>query len=477
MTGFIERNALWSDDQCRAAVEVARQAEALGVVRLSFPDQHGALRGKTIVAGELDGAFRNGCTAPSSLLAKDTSHRTDFPVLTRGGGFEMPEMEGAADLLLVPDPLSFKVLPWALHSGCLLCDLYFGGGRPVPFGTRQLCRRVLDGINRRGFDYIAGLKVECHIFKLEDRPLAAGDAGQPGTPPEVGLLTAGYQLLSEARYDRYDEVFEILRQPIEALGLPLRSLEVEFGPSQVEFTFRPGSNLEPADTMVLFRSAVKQICRRHGYHASFMCRPRLANIFSNGWHLHQSLRAHKTGANAFMPENAAEPLSALGRHFLAGLLRHARASAAFATPTINSYRRYRPYTLAPDRAIWGRDNRGAMVRVLGGLGDPATRLENRIGEPAANPYLYIASQIALGLDGVDGALDPGPSADTPYETPAPALPRSLREALEALGASEPLRHAFGAGFIDYFTHIKEAELARFDQEASEWEHREYFDLF
>jgi glutamine synthetase len=290
-------------------------------------------------------------------------------------------------------------------------------------------------------------------------------------------LTAGYQLLSEARYDRYDEVFEILRQPIEALGLPLRSLEVEFGPSQVEFTFRPGSNLEPADTMVLFRSAVKQICRRHGYHASFMCRPRLANIFSNGWHLHQSLRAHKTGANAFMPENAAEPLSALGRHFLAGLLRHARASAAFATPTINSYRRYRPYTLAPDRAIWGRDNRGAMVRVLGGLGDPATRLENRIGEPAANPYLYIASQIALGLDGVDGALDPGPSADTPYETRAPALPRSLHEALEALRANEPLRPAFGAGFIDYFIHIKEAELARFDQEVSEWEHREYFDLF
>jgi glutamine synthetase len=268
-----------------------------------------------------------------------------------------------------------------------------------------------------------------------------------------------------------------LRQPIEALGLPLRSLEVEFGPSQVEFTFRPGCNLEPADTMVLFRSAVKQICRRHGYHASFMCRPRLANIFSSGWHLHQSLRSHKSGANAFMPESAAEPLSPLGRHFLAGLLREARASAVFATPTISGYRRYRPYTLAPDRAIWGRDNRGVMVRVLGGPGDPATRVENRIGEPAANPYLYIASQIAVGLNGVDGALDPGPSADTPYETAAPALPRSLGEALQALRENDVLRTAFGAGFVDYFIHIKEAELARFEEEVSEWEHREYFDLF
>jgi glutamine synthetase len=454
MTSFVERHSLWSDEQRRAAAEVARQAAGLGVVRLSFPDQHGSLRGKTIVAAELDGAFCNGCTAASSLLAKDTSHRTVFPVFTRGGGFDMPEMEGAADLLMVPDPLTFRVLPWAPHSGWLLCDLYFADGRAVPFGTRQLCRRVLDDLNQRGFDYIAGLEVECHIFKLEDRQLAASDAGQPGVPPDVSLLTTGYQLLSEARYDKYDEVFEIIRQPIEALGLPLRSLEVEFGPSQVEFTFRPGSNLEPADTMVLFRTAVKQICRRHGYHASFMCRPRLANIFSSGWHLHQSLRAHKSGANAFVPEKAAEPLSALGRHFLAGLLRHARASAAFATPTINGYRRYRPYTLAPDRAIWGRDNRGVMVRVLGGLGDPATRVENRIGEPAANPYLYMASQIAIGLDGVDGALDPGPSADTPYETVAPALPRSLSEALQALRENDVLRTAFGTGFIDYFIYIK-----------------------
>jgi glutamine synthetase len=477
VTGFVERCSLWSDDQRRAAVEVARQAKTLGVVRLSFPDQHGVLHGKTIVAAELDGAFRNGVTSPSSLLAKDTSHRTVFPVFTRGGGFDMPEMEGAADLLLVPDPQTFKVLPWAPHSGWLLCDLHFADGRAVPFGTRQLFRRVLDDLNQRGLDYIAGLEVECHIFKLHDRDLAASDAGQPGVAPEISLLTTGYQLLNEERYDRHDEVFEILRGPIEALGLPLRSLEVEFGPSQVEFTFRPGSNLEPADTMVLFRSAAKQICRRHGYHASFMCRPRLANIFSSGWHLHQNLRSHKSGANAFVPEEAAEPLSPLGRHFLAGLLRHARASAAFATPTINGYRRYRPYTLAPDRAIWGRDNRGVMVRVLGGPGDPATRLENRIGEPAANPYLYMASQIALGLDGIDGALDPGPSADTPYETAAPALPRSLGEALQSLRESTPLRNAFGAGFIDYFIRIKEAELARFEQEVSEWEHREYFDLF
>ena len=116
----------------------------------------------------------------------------------------------------------------------------------------------------------------------------------------------------------------------------------------------------------------------------------------------------------------------------AGLLEHARASAVFTTPTINGYKRYRTYSLAPDRAIWGRDNRGVMIRVLGGPGDAATRLENRIGEPAANPYLYMASQILSGLDGVDRKLDPGPSADTPYETKAALLPKTLREAVSAL---------------------------------------------
>ena len=229
-----------------------------------------------------------------------------------------------------------------------------------------------------------------------------------------------------------EPVLEIIRRDIMALGLPLRSIEVEFGPSQCEFTFKPTTGLEPADTMVLFRSAVKQIARRHGYHATFMCRPKLPNVFASGWHLHQSIVARASGENAFMAKDDGEVLSAFGRHYLAGLLQHARASTVFTTPTINGYKRYRSYSLAPDRAIWGRDNRGVMIRVLGGPDDPATRLENRIGEPAANPYLYMASQILSGLDGVDRALDPGPSADTPYETQA------------TTAAEEPARSGIGA---------------------------------
>jgi glutamine synthetase len=484
---FVARHALWSDEQQEAAKRLRRLAEEknLETIRLSFPDQHGILRGKTLVASEALASLESGCSITTTMLAKDTSHRTVFPVFTSGGGFGMKEMEGAADVLMVPDPTTFRILPWSPTTGWLLCDLHFADGRPIPFATRHIYKSVLADLSQRGYDFVAGLEVEFHIFKLEDARMAPEDAGQPGQPPSVSLLSHGYQYLTEQRYDQMEPALDIIRRDVLALGLPLRSVEVEFGPSQCEFTFQPKMGIEPADNMVLFRSAVKQIARRHGYHATFMCRPKLPNLFASGWHLHQSLVSRANDENAFMVKEAVkegvkeggEPLSAFGKAYLAGLLAHARSSAAFTTPTVNGYKRYRSYSLAPDRAIWGRDNRGVMIRVLGGADDPATRLENRIGEPAANPYLYMASQILSGLDGVDRKLDPGPSADTPYETKAEWLPKSLREAVSALSDDAFFRKALGEQFVDYYVHIKNAEIDRFQAEVSDWEQREYFEMF
>jgi glutamine synthetase len=387
----------------------------------------------------------------------------------------MKELEGAADVMMLPDPGTFRVLPWAPHTGWMLCDIHYADGRPMPLGTRHILRQNLAALAGQGYDLVTGLEVEFHLFRLEKTHLAMDAAGPSGNPPEVSLLNQGYQYLTELRHDEMDPILEILRSSIADLGLPLRSIEVEFGPSQVEFTFRTAPGLEAADTMMLFRSAVKQVAQRHGYHATFMCRPKLPNVMSSGWHLHQSLKDRKTHANAFVDARA--PLSTTGMHYMAGLLEHARAAAAFSTPTLNGYKRYRPFSLAPDRAVWGHDNRGVMVRVLGGPGDPATHLENRVGEPAANPYLYIASQVASGLDGLERKLDPGLSADTPYETRAAALPRSLAEALEALSADRALRDGFGDLFVDYYLKLKQAEIDRFNSEVSDWEQREYFSLF
>ena len=485
---FVERYGLWSDAQARAAAAVDRaiSRNKLELVRFSFPDQHGVLRGKTLIAAEAVRAMRSGVTMTSTLLAKDTSHFTVFPVFEEGAGLGIAEMGGAGNFIMVADPATFHVLPWANNTGWLLCDCYFSNGRPVPIATRRLYRDALAKLAAAGFDYFAGLEVEFHLFKIEDLRLSSETLAWPHEPPAVSHTTHGYQYLTEGRFDQVAPIMDVLRKTVVALGLPLQSLEVEFGPSQYEFTFAPQIGMAAADAMVLLRSALKQTARRHGYLASLMCRPRLPNALASGWHLHQSLIERKTRANAFVSREKEEVLSPLGRNFLAGLLANARAAACFATPTLNGYKRYHGVnTMAPVQAVWAQDNRGAMVRVMGAPGDRATHLENRTGEPLANPYLYMTSQIYAGLDGVARRLDPGPSADAPYRLSAEPLPATLAEAVAALRENACFRSGFGEPFVRYYAHIKEAEIARARKaggatcaptEVTEWEQREYFDM-
>ena len=477
--GFVERHGLWNDEDIEAAARAEKlvKEHGLEVIRLSFPDQHGILRGKTIIADGLGAAMRNGCTLTTTLLVKDTAHRTALPVFTPGAGFDMEELSGAGDFLMVPDPKTFRVLPWAPGTGWLMCDIFFPDGRAVPFATREICRKALGDLGEAGYDFNAGLEIEFHLLKLEDPKLSPENSGQPAAAPEVSLLSHGFQYLTEARMDELDPALEILRRDLLELGLPLRSIEVEFGPSQVEMTFHPGVGLEPADNMVLFRNAVKQISRRHGLHATFMCRPGLPNLFSSGWHLHQSLRDRKTGDNAFVSADGEHGLSSFAGHYVAGLLAHANAASIFTTPTINGYKRYQPYSLAPDRAVWGHDDRGVMIRAVGGDGDPGTRVENRAGDPAANPYLYMTSQILSGMDGVANALPLPPPADAAYEADATKLPRSLMEAIAALRGDEMFHDRLGRQFVDYILMLKEFEVSRFLSEVTDWEQREYFSLF
>jgi glutamine synthetase len=468
MDDFVTRHGLWSEAQHQAAADVVRAIGSLGVVRFAFADPHGVLRGKTLVAGEAARILRSGCGITRTTLLKDLSGRTAFPVFSAGGG---DGVIGTGDMMMIPDPTTFRVLPWAPHTGWLLCDLTTMDGAPLAISSRQVMRTALAQLAERSLTFCAGLEVEFHLFRLTAGHAQFDEAGPPGPAPEVEALNQGYQYLTELRYDELDPILDVLRSDLQALGLPLRSLEIEYGPSQVEATFAPTIGLAPADLMVLFRSATKQICRRRGYLATFMCRPHLPGVVSSGWHLHQSVR-HADGRNGFMATDA--PMSQMARHWLGGLLAHAPAATAFSTPTINGYKRYRPNSMAPDRVSWGRDNRGVMVRVIGGPGDPATRLENRVGEPAANPYLYMASQIAAGLDGIAHATDPGPPAEGAYDGPGRPLPASLMEAVAALRGSTMFREAFGTRFVDYFAALKEAEIARFLSAVTDWEHREYF---
>ncbi len=492
MTGFATRCGI-HDAARQAALERAAHlidSTGLELVRFAWCDVHGVTRGKTLAASAAAKAMRDGVGMVSSILLKDTSDRTAFKIFEPGGADEVPGFAFASNLMLLPDPASFVQLPWTQGTGWLRCQPWFQDGTPVELDTRRVLQAALSQLADAGYGMRCGLEVEMHIYRIEDTAAQMDPelAAWPGLPPKVSLIHPGYNLLTESWFDMAEEPMRIVQRTAQALGLPLLSLEIELGPSQVEAVFDVTDALTAADNMVLFRNSVRQALRRAGYHATFMCRPPFPNIMSSGWHLHQSLVDAASGRNAFCRDtpapgssatDAQHTLSDTGSHYLAGLLEHARGMAAFCTPTVNGFGRYRPNALAPQSVLWGRDNRGAMLRVVGGPGDAATRIENRIGEPAANPYLYIASQIHAGLDGIRRKLTPPPATDAPYAGKAVNLPTSLGEALQALGEDDVMTRAFGPSFIHYFTRIKQAELARHDaaEDKNDFQRREYFSRF
>src|SRR4051794_11835477 len=162
--------------------------------------------------------MESGCSITTTMLAKDTSHKSVFPVFTAGGGFGMREMEGGADFLMIADPTTFRVLPWAPKTGWVLCDIYFGNGKPVPFSTRHLCRNVLQKLAGAGFDYMAGLEVEFHVYKLTDPRLDPDDATWPPEAPQVTNISPGYAYLTETRFDQMEPILEHVRRDVLSLG-------------------------------------------------------------------------------------------------------------------------------------------------------------------------------------------------------------------------------------------------------------------
>jgi glutamine synthetase len=491
---FIDRHGLWTDDQRREADALRDRVRTAGLrlVRLAWSDAHGCARAKAVTVPAFLDALAGGYNINVATTTLDSANARTFSSFTRGGGMGLDEMTGSPNITIVPDPATFRVLPWAPGTGWVLCDEYFNSGAPYPFSARHLLRRQLEHLRVAGLDYVVGLEVEWYLARVAEDHLTEEHVGEPGVrgrPIATWPVEPGYSYHSESNLDLMHPVLPALAESLQALGLPLRSVENEWGPGQVECTFSAQPALKAADDLLLFRTATRQVCRRLGHLATFMCRPALKGYYSSGWHLHQSLVDVQTGENRFAPARDGDRLSPLGRGFLGGLLAHAVAATAFATPTVNGYRRFKPNSLAPDRAGWGYDHRGAMIRVLGGVGDPATRMENRGGEPAANPYLYMASQLVSGRDGIEANRDPGPQDDEPYQADRPALPRSLPAALDALEKSALFRRELGATFVDYFLQLKRNEAGRFlryleehriedrPDEPTAWEQNEYFDFF
>lgn len=491
--GFIERHGLWSADQRRLAASIKARVKRddLKLFRLAWPDPHGASRAKTVTVPAFLAALENGHNINVATTTLDASGARTFSSFTRGGGMGLEEMTGSPNLIIVPAPETFRVLPWEPNVGWVLCDEYFVSGVPFHFSPRRLLRNQIERLEKRGMRSVVGLEIEWYLFRLAEDHLTDEHIGAPGLKGRAVKtypIEPGYSFHSETNMDLMHPMLSALAGTLENLNLPLRSIENEWGPGQVECTFAPRQALEAADNFVLFRTATRQLCRRMGYLATFMSRPGLKGFYSSGWHLHQSIVDKKTDRNLFVPK-AGAPVSPLGMRYLGGLLHHALASTVLANPTINGYRRFRANSLAPDRVSWGTDHRGVMFRVLGTPGDAASRIENRVGEPSANPYLYIASQLITGLDGVDNGYEPGPPDTDPYATEHKMLPKTLGAALELFEREPLFTTQFGKIFVDYYLKVKRTELQRYENYAddhkidpanestTEWEQNEYFDFF
>ncbi|MEV0660657.1 glutamine synthetase family protein [Actinomadura luteofluorescens] len=476
---FVTEFGLWDDRQAAAAEQITAGLDQVDLVRLAFCDPHGLARSKTLTAEAFRNVLRNGMDFSPGPFLFDTGHAVAVDFLGHPG-IGVDEIAGAGDFVVVPDPLTFQVMPGAWpRTAWVLGDEFLPGGVRHPLGARDVLRRVCARYADRGLAPVVGLEIEWYLTRRPAGPPgnAGNGFGLQGAAPAVEAMNSGYQFNSDTLYDSVADVADPLALALIALGLPVRSMEHESGPGQLETTFDPMTAMDAADAMLLFRTVVKQTCARRGRHASFMSLPRIDGFDPSGWHLHQSVMDAATGRNVFAGDAGAE-LSAAGGAYVDGLLARARDLCLLSVPTVNGYRRLDPrHSLAPTRVSSSFEDRSAMVRVLGG-GSP--HVENRVGEPCANPYLAIAAQLSAGLDGLAGRPEPAAG-------PAPlVLPRSLAEALEAFRGGRP-GALLGEPLAACLTKLKESEAARFaawcakerpgDGEVTEWEQREYFEAY
>ena len=381
--GFISQLGLWSDEQARTADDVKRQLKDgdVRLVRLVWADSHGHTRAKLVSLPVFLSSMIDGYVINVATFTLDATGGRVFRSFVRGGGMGLDEMTGSPNLTIVPDPTTFRVLPWSPEVGWVLCNEFFTDGTPFHFSSRQILQKQAKRLAERNLELIVGLEVEWYVRRVDEEYSEAntGKPGMRGCAIETLPVEPGYSYHSETNMDIIQPLLNTLADTFQQLGLPLRSIENEYAPGQLECTFVALPANQAADAFALFRTATRQVCRRNGYFATFMAKPAIDGYYPSGWHLHQSLANLKTGVNACMPEHPEARLSTVGNAYLAGLLTHAQPATVFATPTVNGYQRFKPNSLAPDRATWSYDHRGTMLRVLGGVGDPGTRIENRMG--------------------------------------------------------------------------------------------------
>jgi len=435
-----------------AAVCDRLRADGVDVVRVSYPDLIGVDRGRDVLLDELPVAAGHGLAFCRAVY--HTSPMGD--VVPVQGGLE----EGLPDIHVRADLGTLAPLPWEPHAAWCLGDASTPDGAPAAESPRNVVRRVADQIAGLGHTLICGPELEFYLCQRDESGGWQRYANNLGNVYVVGH-----------KGDPQGMLLHMLRQLRDA-GLKVTAANHEFSPGQFEINLGHSEVADAADRSFRLKSAVQEIARQRELLATFMAKP-FNDEGGSGFHVHVSLSDDGDG-NIFGDPQGADGLSTVGRHAIGGVLRHARALSALLNPTINSYKRFGPDTLAPWLIDWGLDNRSAMVRIPPERG-PGARMEVRLGDATANPYLAMAAIGAAVYLGIQDKVEPSAKLEGyGYDAGrAEMLPLRLADALDALEADRELTSVLGGYFVDSFVSYKRNEIERFERFVTDWEFREY----
>lgn len=426
--------------------------EDIQFIRMQFTDLFGQLKNVAVTASQIQRAL-------------------DGEIMLDGSSIQGSVRVEESDQYLRPDLDTFAILPWRPQYGKvarLICDVYDPDGTPFAGDPRNILKRVLKRAEDLGTLHV-GPELEFFLFQTDE-------AGRPTTETsdEAGYFDLG-------PLDRGEGTRREVALALERMGVAVEASHHEAAAGQHEIDLTHTNALSAADNIMTFKLAVKTLAQKSGLHATFMPKP-VSGAAGSGMHINVSL--FREGRNLFWDESAADGLSPMARHFLAGLLEHARGFCALTNPLVNSYKRLVPGYEAPCYLAWSAANRSALIRVPAPR-KQGTRLELRSPDPACNPYLALAGCLAAGLDGICRKLEPPRAVKGNLYALSQAelsalgagcLPASLEEALSAMEADAVVMNALGP-YGKRYLEEKRREWEDYRTQVSQWELDRYLTAY
>jgi len=415
-------------------------------IRLQFTDIFGLLKNIAVTVEELERALDGRVMFDSSAIEGFVGSRE-------------------RDICLRPDPVTFKVFPWRPRDGAvarLICDVCLPDGEPFGGCSRSVLQRVTGEAEKMDLNLRVGAQIEFFLFLLDEQ----------GKPTMLTHDQAGYCDVTPV--DLGENARRDMVLTLEEMGFQISSSHHEVAPGQHEIFIKDDDALAMADKIVTFKFVVRTIAQRHGLHASFMPRP-FAGFNGSSMCLHLGL--WRGERNVFDGCGDEPGLSGVARCYIGGLIRHARSLTAIANPLVNSYKRLLPDEHSPVLVAWSSHNRNTMIKIPS-PGDGESRIILRSPDAACNPYLMLAAALKAGLHGIAGDMAAPPEegmdcVDLKELVRQKGLPRSLREALDALESDEVVKEALGGHIVERFVKVKNEEWECFQTEIHPWELKRY----